>query len=87
MPKAVTIIIEQLKPKERNLFFRFILLLQKIWPKPEQIKRYDHDTRNILNVCINVLAASLLHEHASPNQRHAFLVACLNEEKKKHTGK
>jgi hypothetical protein len=87
MSKAASIIFEQLKTKERNLFCRFITLLQKLWPKSEQIKRYDHETRNILNICINVLALSLLHEHASPNQRHALLLACLNEEKKKPTGK
>jgi hypothetical protein len=63
------------------------MLLQKVWPKFEHIKRHDHETRNILNACIDVLAVSLLHEHASPNQRHALLLACLNEDKKKSTGK
>lgn len=83
MNKAVTMIIEQVKPKERNLLFRFLLLLKKNWPTTEQIKRFDHDTRNILNGAINVLALSLLHDHAPPEQRYAFLLACLNEEKKK----
>ena len=87
MPKAVAIIFEQLNAKDRNLFFRFMMVLQKFWPKTEQIKRHDHDTRNILNTCIDVLAVSLLHEHASPTQRHALLLACLNEDKKKPTGK
>jgi hypothetical protein len=83
MAKAVTIIIEQLKSKERNFFFRFLLLLQKCWPTSEQIKKFDNDTRTVLNVCIDVLAQSILHEHADGNQRHAFLLACLNDEKKK----
>jgi hypothetical protein len=85
MDKAVMIIIEQLKPKERNFFFRFLLLLQKIWPTSEQIKKFDNDSRDVLNVSIDVLALSILHQHADPNHRHAFLVACLNQEKKKHT--
>jgi hypothetical protein len=84
MPKAVSIIIEQLKPKERNFFFRFLLLLQKVWPTPEPTKKLDNDTRNVLNVCIEVLTVSILHKHADRNQRHAFLLACLNEEKKKN---
>lgn len=84
MNKAVTMIIEQLQPKERNLLFRFLLLLKKIWPTSEQMKRFDHDKRNVSNVAINVLALSLLHDHAPIEQRHAFLLACLTEEKKKY---
>jgi hypothetical protein len=61
MAKAVTIIIEQLKSKERNFFFRFLLLLQKIWP-PEHIGKFNNNARNVLNVCIDVLAQSILHE-------------------------
>jgi hypothetical protein len=84
MAKAVSTIIEMLKPKERNLFFRFLLLLQKCWPIPEQIRKIDNNARNILNACIDVLALSILHEHADRNLRHSFLLACLNEEKKKN---
>ncbi|CAF0804623.1 unnamed protein product [Rotaria sordida] len=85
MAKAVGFIIEQLQPKQRNLFFRFLLLLQKSWPTSEQIKRNDNDTQqSILNVCIDVLALSILHAHANRNQRHNFLLACLNDEKKKN---
>jgi hypothetical protein len=84
MSKAVSTIIELLKPKERNLFFRFLLLLQKCWPIPEQTKKNEQDIRNILNISIDVIATSILHEHADRNQRHAFLLACLNEEKKKN---
>ena len=85
MSKAVSTIIELLKPKERNLFFRFLLLLQKCWPIAEQIKRSDHEIRNVLNICIDILSISILHEHADRNHRHAFLLACLNEEKKKNS--
>ncbi|CAF1423415.1 unnamed protein product [Adineta steineri] len=84
MAKAVGATIELLKPKERNLFFRFLLLLQKCWPTSEQLKRSEN-SKNILNVCIDILTLSILHEHADRNQRHTFLLACLNEEKKKHS--
>jgi phosphatidylinositol-bisphosphatase len=83
MTKAVSIVIEQLKAKERNLFFRFLLLLQKCWPTKEQIKKTDDESGDILNVCIDILALSILHEHLDRNQRHAFILACLNEEKKR----
>jgi phosphatidylinositol-bisphosphatase len=84
MTKAVTIIIEQLKAKERNLFFRFLILLQKSWPTAEQIKNADgdDDSSDILNVCIDILALSILREHVDRNQRHAFLLACVKEETK-----
>ena len=85
MTKAVGIIIEQLKPKERNLFFRFLLFLQKCWPTADQIKRFDQDQRNSLNIVIDILSMSILHAHPDREQRHAFLLACLNEEKKKNT--
>ena len=84
MSKAVAIIIEQLKPKERNFFFRFLVFLQKSWPTPERVKKFDRNERSALNVCIDALAMSMLHDHADGNQRHAFLSACLNEEKKHH---
>jgi phosphatidylinositol-bisphosphatase len=84
MTKAVTIIIEQLKSKERNLFLRFLSLLQKLWPTTEQINKFDNDARNVFNVCSDILALSILQEYANRNQRHDFLLACLNEEKKKH---
>jgi hypothetical protein len=84
MTKAVSIIIELLQSKERNLFFRFLLLLQKSWPTSVQIKKPDHDMQNVLNVCIDVLSLSILHEYVDRNQRHAFLLACLHEEKKKN---
>ncbi|UJR31669.1 hypothetical protein I4U23_019150 [Adineta vaga] len=83
MSKAVSMIIELLKTKERNLFFRFLLLLQKSWPTSEQIKKTEN-ARNSLTVCIDILSLSILHGHADRNQRHGFLLACLNEEKKKH---
>ncbi|CAF4551721.1 unnamed protein product [Rotaria sp. Silwood2] len=83
MTKTVSFIIEQLQPKQRNLFFRFLLLLQKSWPPSEQLRRIDSDAQSALNICIDVLALSILHEHANRNQRHNFLLACLNEEKKK----
>ncbi|CAF4773302.1 unnamed protein product [Rotaria sp. Silwood1] len=83
MTKAVSFIIEQLQPKQRNLFFRFLLLLQKSWPTSEQLKKLDNDGQNTLNICIDVLALSILHEYANRNQRHNFILACLNEEKKK----
>ena len=85
MTKAVSTTITMLKTKERNLFFRFLLLLQKSWPTPEQIRRTDTNARNILNVCIDVLALSILHEHADRNLRQSFLLACLNEDKKKNS--
>ena len=85
MTKAVAIIIEQLKPKERNFFFRFLLFVQKSWPTADQIKRFDHDQRSTMNIVIDILSMSILHEHADREQRHAFLLACLNEEKKKHS--
>ena len=84
MSKAVSIIIEQLKPKERNLFFRFLLLLQKAWPASEQIRQFDHDRRNALKLTVEILALSILHNYAERQQRDDFLLACLNEEKKKH---
>ena len=84
MTKAVSIIIEQLKSKERNLFFRFLLLIQKSWPTSDQMKKIDNNSRNILTLCIDILSLSILHDYAARNQRHTFLLACLNEEKKKH---
>ena len=84
MSKAVGTLIEQLTAKERNLFFRLLLLLQSCWPKLEQIEKNDDDeSGEIANVCIDVLALALLHEHVDRNQRRAFLLACLNEEKKR----
>jgi hypothetical protein len=82
MTKAVSIVIEQLKAKERNLFFRFLILLQKYWPTKQQIQTTDDEAGDTLNVCIDILALSILHEHLDRNQRHAFILACLNEEKK-----
>jgi hypothetical protein len=82
MTKAVSIVIEQLKAKERNLFFRLLILLQKCWPTKEQIEKKDNESGDTLNVCIDILALSILHEHLNRNQRHAFILACLNEEKK-----
>ena len=85
MSKAVGTLVEQLTAKERSLFFRLLLLLQSCWPKLEQIeKNDDDDAGDIANVCIDVLALSMLHEHVDRNQRRAFLLACLNEEKNKH---
>ena len=83
MSKAVSIIIELLKAKDRNLFFRFLLLLQKSWPTNEQMKKIDYNQRHTLNAAIDVLSFALLHDHASQKHRHEFLLACLNEEKKK----
>ncbi|CAF3342970.1 unnamed protein product [Rotaria socialis] len=85
MTKAVSFIIEQLQPKERNLFFRFLLFLQKSWPTPEYARRTDNNIQAALNICIDILALSLLHKHTSRNQRQNFLLACLNEEKKKNS--
>jgi hypothetical protein len=82
MTKAVGIVIEQLKSKERNLFFRFLILLQKSWPTKEHIKKVDDASRDILNVSIDILALSILQAHLDRNQRRAFVLACLNEEKK-----
>lgn len=84
MNKAVSIIFERLKPKERNLFLRFLSLLQRIWPTAEQIRQFDHDRRNALKMTVEILALSILHNYAEPQQRDDFLLACLNEEKKKH---
>lgn len=84
MSKAISIIIEQLKPKERNLFFRFLLLLQKLWPTHEQTKRFDHEQRHTMGMALDVLSQALLHDHTDRNHRRSFLLACLQEEKKKH---
>ncbi|CAF3893915.1 unnamed protein product [Rotaria sp. Silwood1] len=80
--KVVSIIIERLKTKERNLFFRFLLLLQKCWPTKEQIQKANEEYGDIYNISIDILALSILHEHLDRNQRHTFLLTCLNEEKK-----
>ena len=77
MTKAVSIIVEQVKGKERNLFFRLLLLLQKCWPTKQQ-----NESSDILNTCVDILALSILHEHLDRNRRRAFILACLNEEKK-----
>ena len=82
MTKAVSIVIEQLKSKERNLFFRFLILLKKCWPTKEQIQKTDDESGDTLNVCMDILALSILHEHLDRNQRHAFILACLDEQKK-----
>jgi len=82
MTKAVSIIVEKLQGKERNLFFRLLLLLQKCWPTKEQVQKTDDASGDILNISIDILALSILHEHHHRNQRHAFILACLNEEKK-----
>ncbi|CAF4160471.1 unnamed protein product [Rotaria sordida] len=82
MTKAVSIIVERLKTKERNLFFRFLILLKKCWPTKEQIQKSNEEYGNIFNIAIDILALSILHEHLDRNQRHAFILACLNEEKK-----
>jgi hypothetical protein len=82
MNKAVGILIERLQAKERNLFFRLLLLLQTCWPRVEQIPSKDDDeSGDTLNVCIDIVALSILHEHVKTNQRRAFLLACLNDEK------
>jgi hypothetical protein len=82
MTKAVSIVIEQLKSKERNLFFRFLILLKKCWPTKEQIQKTDDESGDTLNICMDILALSILHEHLDRNQRHAFILACLDEQKK-----
>jgi phosphatidylinositol-bisphosphatase len=82
MTKVVSIIVEKLQGKERNLFFRLLLLLQKCWPTKEQVQKTDDASGDILNISIDILALSILHEHHHRNQRHAFILACLNEEKK-----
>lgn len=74
----MSILIEQLQGKSRNLFFRFLLLIQSSW---RQIDRKNHSSDDILNVSIDVLSTSILHEHFDRNQRHAFLLNCLTEDK------
>ncbi|CAF0889558.1 unnamed protein product [Adineta steineri] len=82
MTKAISIIVEQMQGKERNLFFRLLLLLQKCWPTKGQIEKIENESGDILNICIDILALSILHEHLDRNQRRAFILACLNEENK-----
>ena len=82
MTKAISIVIEHLEAKERSLFFRFLLLLQKCWPTKEQIEKIDDESSDIINVSVDILALSILHDHLNRNQRQAFIFACLNEEKK-----
>ncbi|UJR15004.1 hypothetical protein I4U23_001981 [Adineta vaga] len=82
MTRAVSILVEQLKSKERNLFFRLLALLQKCWPTKEQIEKIDDESGDAFNICIDILALSILHDHLDGKQRHAFILACLNEEKK-----
>jgi phosphatidylinositol-bisphosphatase len=74
MTKAVSIVIEQLNAKQRNLFFRLLLLFKK--------EKTDPQSRDIPNVCIDILALSILHNHLDGNQRRAVILAYLNEEKK-----
>ena len=74
--RLINNLLEQLKSKERNLFFRFILLLKKSWPTKGQTQLSD-----ILNISIDSIALSILHQHLDRNQRRAFILACLNEEK------
>ena len=81
MAKALGIIIEQLNAKERSLFLRFLLLLQKCWPTPDQIRSLKDNSSETMNVCIDILALSILHEHVDRNQRRQFLLACLNEDR------
>lgn len=82
MTKAVSIVVEKLQAKERSLFFRFLLLLKQCWPTKEQIEKANKQSGDIINICIDILALSILHEHLDRNQRHAFIIACLKEEKK-----
>lgn len=79
--KIVSIIIEHLNTKERNLFFRFLLLLQKAWPTKEQIEKTGNNYSDILGICADVIALSILHNHLDRNQQHTIIMACLNEEK------
>ena len=79
--KVVSIIIEQLKTKERNLFFRFLVLLQKAWPTKEQIEKTGNNFSDILSISVDVIALSILHHHLDRNQQHTIIMACLNEEK------
>ncbi len=75
-------LIEQLEGKERNLFFHFLILLQKCWPKLNQKQMSDDDDINdVFNICLDLLALAMLHEHLDRNQRRKFLLTCLNEEK------
>ncbi len=48
MTKAVSVVIKQLNPKERNLFFRLLLLFKNEKP--------DRQSRDISNVYIDILA-------------------------------
>ena len=82
MTKAISIISERLKAKERNLFCRVLMLIRKYWPTKEQLEKSSGQSSVIFNVCIDILALSILHEHLSRKQRHAFILACLNEEEK-----
>ena len=81
--QIVPILIERLQGKERNLFFHFLILLQKCWPKLEQKQASDDDdTNDVFNVCLDLLALAMLHEHLDRNQRRTFLLTCLNEDRK-----
>lgn len=81
--QVVPILIEKLQGKERNLFFHFLILLQKCWPKlQEKQTSDDDDTNDIFNVCLDLLALGMLHDHLDRNQRRIFLLTCLNEDKK-----
>ncbi|CAF1647463.1 unnamed protein product [Adineta ricciae] len=80
--RAVSILVEQLKGKERNLFFRLLVLLKNYWPTKEQIEKTDDEAGDAFNMCIDILALSIFHEHLDRTQRHACILACLNEEKK-----
>ena len=79
--QVVSTIIEQLKPKERNLFFRFLILLQKAWPTKQELEKMANQSSDTLTISVDILALSILHEHLDRNQQHAIISACLNEEK------
>ncbi|CAF0800932.1 unnamed protein product [Didymodactylos carnosus] len=82
MRNAVSILIEQLEQKQRNLFFRLLLLFQKIWLKQQDMEMNDSSQacRAIQN-CIESLSLALLHDEATPQQRHLFIRACLEDDK------
>ncbi|CAF0747756.1 unnamed protein product [Didymodactylos carnosus] len=82
MKNAVTILIEQLQPKERNLFFRLLVLFQKIWPDEQDKQKNDNSqSHRAIQNCIESLSLALLHGEVNSQQRHLFIRACLEDDR------
>lgn len=81
--QLMIVVTENPKVRERNFVLRFLSFLQKVWPNQEIIRRFNDEQRTLLNQTVDVVSRCILHDCASQENRRAFLLSYLTEEKKK----